>query len=45
MDPIRTTAELYGIALAMELEAARRYVDLALRMLTRRLVAWQDRIA
>jgi rubrerythrin len=33
MDPIRTTAELYAHALAMEEEAAHRYVDFALRML------------
>jgi rubrerythrin len=32
MDPIRSTAELYAQALAMEEAAARRYVDLALRM-------------
>jgi rubrerythrin len=33
VDPIRTTAELYAHALAMEEEAAHRYVDFALRML------------
>jgi rubrerythrin len=32
MEPIRSTAELYAQALAMEEAAARRYVDLALRM-------------
>ena len=31
MAPIRTTAELYAHALAMEQEAAQRYVELALR--------------
>jgi rubrerythrin len=33
MEPIRTPAELYAHALAMEEEAAHRYVDFALRML------------
>lgn len=33
MDPIRSTAELYAHALAMEAEAADRYVELAVRML------------
>jgi rubrerythrin len=33
MEKIRTTAELYAHALAMEEEAAHRYVDFALRML------------
>lgn len=32
MEPIRTSAGLYAHALAMEEEAAHRYVDLALRM-------------
>ena len=33
MDPIRSAAELYAHALAMEAEAADRYVELAVRML------------
>jgi rubrerythrin len=33
MDPIRSTADLHAHALAMEEEAAHRYVDLAMRML------------